>query len=291
MLYNNSSENSSYLHQYYMSIINSIPDVVYWVDLDCNLMGCNRRFIQLMGLSELKELKGKPYQQMLKAHWNEQRVEELKLDDMQVLFSKQPIYNKEETPVKGKADNCYYFLSTRVPMIDENKHVVGLIVVLTERIVREHSAPSTIKNKKIKKTDLVRTVPTVLMIEDNVITQNVEKALLTALNCHVDVADSGEQALKLFNPGKYDLVLMDIGLQDTSGYVVAKQLRHMEKNTKHRVPIIALTSYAADVVKYDCEQYFMEGAITKPLTNEQARELINHYFHHTDTPVPGLKHT
>jgi CheY-like chemotaxis protein len=127
------------------------------------------------------------------------------------------------------------------------------------------------------------------MIEDNIIAQNVEKALLMALNCQVDIAESGDKALQLFGPGKYDLVLMDIGLEDTSGYVVAKQLRNMEKDTNHHVPIIALTGYEADVVKYDCEQYFMEGAITKPLTSEQAEQIIKHYVYHMDIPVNGLK--
>jgi hypothetical protein len=55
------------------------------------------------------------------------------------------------------------------------------------------------------------------------------------------------------------------------------------------VPIIALTGYEADVVKYDCEQYFMEGAITKPLTSEQAEQIIKHYVYHMDVVVQGLK--
>lgn len=95
--------------------------------------------------------------------------------------------------------------------------------------------------------------------------------------------------MQLFDPGKYDLVLMDIGLADTSGYVVAKQLRNKEKGTNHHVPIIALTGYEAEVVKYDCEQYFMEGAITKPLTSEQAEQIIQHYVYHMDVEVKGLK--
>lgn len=127
------------------------------------------------------------------------------------------------------------------------------------------------------------------MIEDNLIAQNVESALLSALNCQVDIAGTGSMALELFEPGKYDLVLMDIGLTDTSGYVVAKNLRKQEKNTPYHVPIIALTGYEADVVKYDCEQYFMEGAITKPLSSEQAKQLIQHYIYHQDTEITGLK--
>lgn len=291
MLNNNQFHNrgdNSYIHHYYMNIINSIPDSVYWVDINCNLLGCNNNFIKLLGLNHIKEFKGTPYQHMLKAHWDEQRVEAFKLDDMNAIFSKESSYNNKENPITDHANNRYYFRSNRVPMIDENKHCVGLIVVLTKI---DNLIESEDQTKKTKQSPKTKILPNVLMIEDNLITQNIEKALLTSLNCQVDVAASGEQALKLFNPGKYDLVFMDIGLEDTSGYVVAKQLRHLEKNTQHHVPIIALTSYAADIVKYDCEQYSMEGAITKPLTNEQAQQIINHYVHHINTTIRGLKHT
>jgi CheY-like chemotaxis protein len=93
----------------------------------------------------------------------------------------------------------------------------------------------------------------------------------------------------LFEPGRYDLVFMDIGLEDTSGYVVSKKFRQLEKDTEHHVPIIALTSYEADIVKYDCDDYTMEGALTKPLTSEQAKQIIQHYIYHIDIPVRGLK--
>ncbi|KTD42390.1 response regulator [Legionella quateirensis] len=287
-------EDIEQIHQYYMDIMNCIPDIVYWIDVDCNLLGCNNRFVQVLGLNELRDFKGTPYLQMKKfAHWDEECVEALKLKDMNAIFTGESQYNVEEKPILNDNQKHFYFKINRVPMFDENKNVVGLVVVLTDISASKIQEQKT-KSKKLPKSELVSKVtslPNVLMIEDNLIAQNVEKALLTALNCQVDIADTGDKALKLFDPGKYDLVLMDIGLEDTSGYVVAKQLRNMEKDTKHHVPIIALTGYEADVVKYDCEQYFMEGAITKPLTSEQAEQIINHYVYHMDVPVRGLKST
>ncbi len=256
------------------------------------MLGCNNHFVKLLGLHELRDFNGTPYQQMKKcAHWSEDRIESFKLDDMNAIFTGQAHYNIEEKPVIDNKNKTFYFKSNRVPMHDENKKVVGLVVVLTDisktKMIERQKKPVLKEGRKSPlKTEYL---PTVLMIEDNLIAQNVEKALLTALNCKVDIADSGDKAMKLFGPGKYDLVLMDIGLEDTSGYVVAKQFRKMEKNTKHHVPIIALTGYEADIIKYDCEQYFMEGAITKPLTSEQAEQIIQHYVYHLDVPVTGMK--
>ncbi|WP_045094394.1 response regulator [Legionella fallonii] len=286
---------SDVIHQHYMDIINALADIVYWVDVNCNLIGCNNNFVNLLGIQELRDFKGTPYQQMDKcAHWQEQRIETFRLDDMKVIFSGEARTNVEEQPIIDEKGKTLYFKSNRVPMFDEGRNVIGMVVVLTDigaiKKLEERLKPEPQQERQFH-DNLVKNgrLPTILMIEDNIIAQNVEKALLTGLNCHVDIADTGDKALKLFDPGKYDLVLMDIGLEDTSGYVVAKQLRSMEKDTDHHVPIIALTGYEADVVKYDCEQYFMEGAITKPLTSTQAEQIIKHYVYHQDVSVDGLK--
>jgi PAS domain S-box-containing protein len=291
-----SQEDIDALHQYYMEIINSMPNIVYWVDKDCNLKGCNTNFINLLGLNSMKDLSGTPYQQMEKfAHWSHERIERFKLDDMKVLFSGESLYNIEEKPVVGDKGKIFYFQCNRVPMYDKNKQITGLIVVLTDvsmnKAVSEHlnaQLDNTVDNKDSLQEGHL---PNVLMVEDNVIAQNVEKALLTSLHCQVDIAGTADSAVEIFSPGKYDLVLMDIGLEGSSGYVVAKKLRQKEQDTDYHVPIIALTGYQADIVKYDCQHYFMEGAISKPLTSEQAEQIIKHYVYHLDVSVSGLKTT
>ncbi len=284
------------IHQYYMEIINSMPNIVYWIDAECNLKGCNNNFVKLLGLNTLNDLKGTPYQQMEKfAHWDMGRIEELKLDDMKVIFSGIPQHNVEEKPIEDSSGKTYHFLVSRVPMYNGSKKIIGLIVILNDVTLNKELATHLEviqgNSQKIEHSIKEGYLPTVLMVEDNIIAQNVEKALLTALHCQVDIADSADSAIRLFHPGKYDLVLMDIGLEDSSGYVVAKQLRQKEKNTQYHVPIIALTGFEADVVKYDCQHYFMEGAISKPLTCEQAEQIIKHYVYHMDVPVRGLKTT
>jgi CheY-like chemotaxis protein len=288
-------EKTGVIHQQYMDIINSIPDAVYWTDINCNLIGCNTSFVHLLGIKNHRDLKGPPYLLMKKyAHWPDKRIDLFKLDDMNVIFSETPRYNIEEQAITNDKNKTYYFRTNRVLMYDEHRKICGLIVVLTDitelKQAKKH-LETEVKQETTYNASALEThrLPNVLMIEDNLIAQNVERALLKSLNCEVDIADTGDMAMQLFDPGKYDLVLMDIGLTDTSGYVVAKQLRNKEKGTDYHVPIIALTGYEADVVKYDCEQYYMEGAITKPLTSEQAEQIIKHYVYHLDVEVKGLK--
>lgn len=282
------------IHEYYMTIINSIPEIIYWVDTNTNLQGCNLSFIKLLGLNTINDLKGTPYEQMEHhALWEHGRVEQLKLDDMEVLFSGNAHINRNELPIQNKDGATLYFQTNRVPMYDKEKKIIGLIVILTKitpTINLENSLnPQALINSNIKEDLPLDHMPKVLMIEDNLIAQNIERCLLEVLNCEVDVASSGLTALELFKPGIYDLVLMDIGLEETSGYDVAKKLRNKEKNTEFHVPIIALTGYDADIIKTDCFNYSMEGAITKPLTSQKAEQIINHYVYHMNILVDGLK--
>jgi CheY-like chemotaxis protein len=265
------------------------------VDINCVLKGCNNAFVKWLGLKRMEDFAGTPYEQMAKFEkCTEQRIETFKLDDMAVLFSGEAKYDVEEPPVYEIVTEAEpnYYLANRVPLFNDDKQVTGVVVVLkdiTAQRKAEKSQPTASPAKEPRPVSALKDSPNVLMVEDNVIAQKVEEALLTALHCQVDIADSGDKAVLLFDPGKYDIVFMDIGLQDTSGYLVAKKIRQKEENTQHHVPIIALTSYQADVVQYDCDEYFMDGVLTKPLTSEQAKQIIQHYIYHEDVPVVGLK--
>lgn len=287
-------DSNDVIHQYYMDIINAIPDIVYWIDKDCMLKGCNYNFVEFFGLKRLKDFKGTPYEQMQKfTNWPSERIEAFRLDDMKAIFSTQAQYNIEESPVLNAKNETVYFRCNRVPLFDTNQNVTGLAVVLTDitsqKKISVSQPTASVHNDPIPIIKPRDHIPHVLMVEDNFIAQKVEEAVLKGLHCKVDIAESGDKALQLFNPGKYDIVLMDIGLEDTSGYMVAKKLREKEENTTYHVPIIALTSYQADVVKYDVNDYFMDGVITKPLTSEQAQQIIQKFIYHENVAVDGLK--
>lgn len=275
------------IHQYYIDIINSMPSIVYWVDLDCMFKGCNINFIKLLGLSHLKNFVGTPYEQMkTRLPWAEARIEALKLDDMSALFSGVAEYDVEEPPFYSKDGDAIYYRSTRTPIFDADKNLIGLVVTLSDitelKVMQTKYNQDTVKNELSRDIKRENKPVRVLVVEDSVIAQNVEQALFLALNCEVDIAESGAAASTLFLPGKYDIVFMDIGLQDTSGYMVSKKFREMEKDSGLHVPIIALTSYKAEIVQYDCKDYAMDDVITKPITSEQAEQLINRYVYHID---------
>lgn len=279
--------------QYYMDILNCMPNIVYWVDVNCKLQGCNHNFVSLLGLTHMKDFNGTPYERMAeRLPWGNERIESLKLNDMSVLFSGEPIYDAAEAPVHNKEGELTYYNVTRVPLCDTDKNTIGLVVIFiditAQKEMEQRLHPTPTENKPAVDIMRLDTPLKILVVEDNSIAQNVERALLLELNCEVDIAESSEAALALFSPGKYAMVFMDISLGETSGYMVSKKMRKIEENTEDHVPIIALTSHKADVVKFDCHAYNMEGVLTKPLSSEQAMQLIKHYVYHEDIVVNGL---
>ncbi len=282
-------------HEFYMEILNCIPAIVYWIDADCKLKGCNNSFVTWLGMTRMQDFAGTPYAQMEKFEIaSVERIDALRLDDMAVLFSGEAQYNIEEAPVSNKEGNDTYFLANRVPLFDNDKHINGLVVVLSDITAykKKDEALSTISpTTVVEDGEALRgslKARKILMIENNTAAQNIQKLLFETLDCEVEIADSGKKALALFVPGKYSLVLLEIGLDDISGYMVAKKIRKMEKDIEVPVPIIAITSYQAEIIKDDCHAYSMAGVLTQPLTSEQAMQIVQHYINKENTAVTGL---
>lgn len=114
----------------------------------------------------------------------------------------------------------------------------------------------------------------VLLVEDNPIAQQIEKTLLSSLNCAVEVADSGEKALALFEPNKYDLVLMDIGLPEIQGDAAAILIREKEKDAEKPCTIIALTAHLTDNMQKDLKASGINEVYCKPLLHDKAKQML-----------------
>lgn len=118
-------------------------------------------------------------------------------------------------------------------------------------------------------------VAKVLLVEDNKIAQIATKHQLEDFGCEIDTADTGARAVTLFKTKHYDLVFMDIGLPDKSGCDVTTEIREWEKSHNQHTPIIALTAHVDESNKQQCLIAGMEGVLTKPLTDQNAQNILN----------------
>jgi PAS domain S-box-containing protein len=102
----------------------------------------------------------------------------------------------------------------------------------------------------------------VLLAEDKPINQKVIQLLISSLGHKVTIAQNGEEAVSMFSPDKFDLILMDIQMPVMDGITAIEILR---KKYAELPPIIGLS---ANAFEGDREKYMARGMdeyLTKPL--------------------------
>ena len=114
----------------------------------------------------------------------------------------------------------------------------------------------------------------VLLAEDNQVNQRLAVHLLERLGHKVQVAKNGVEAVRLFEQGSFDLVLMDIQMPEMDGEEATRRIRSIEAERGGRIPIVAMTAHA---MKGDRERFLeagMDEYISKPVSQERLREVV-----------------
>lgn len=130
----------------------------------------------------------------------------------------------------------------------------------------------------------------ILLVEDN---ELVQKATIFNFQSWgydaIDIATTGESAIKYSLTKKYDLIYLDLGLPDMNGKEVAKGVRSNAASPNQTTPIIALTAHADEKVKQECATVQINKVLLKPLLEEDFRKNIAEFLSHTQSlPVLDL---
>ena len=116
-------------------IVEHIPIRVFWKDTESRFLGCNTAFAHDAGSSNPEELLGKNDFQM---PWHD-HAELYRIDDKQVMDSGVSRLGYEE-PQTGPTGKSLWLRTSKVPMLDARKRVVGMLGIyedITERKLSE----------------------------------------------------------------------------------------------------------------------------------------------------------
>jgi CheY-like chemotaxis protein len=145
-------------------------------------------------------------------------------------------------------------------------------------VVRFHALPGhkEIESKKVpveeeKGEILEDTEKKVLVVEDdensifaiNFVLKNISDA---------DFVKNGEEAIEMAKKNKYDLILMDIGLEGISGLEATKEIRKLAGYKK--TPIVAVTAFA---MVGDKEKFLAGGCshyLSKPFKISEFKKFV-----------------
>ena len=104
----------------------------------------------------------------------------------------------------------------------------------------------------------------ILIVEDEASFSEALEFLLGKEGFSVVTAENGAEALRKFDQGAIDLVLLDLMIPEVSGTEVCRQIR-----AKSRVPIIMLTAKDSEVDKVVGLEIGADDYVTKPYSSRE----------------------
>jgi CheY-like chemotaxis protein/HPt (histidine-containing phosphotransfer) domain-containing protein len=114
----------------------------------------------------------------------------------------------------------------------------------------------------------------VLVADDDHICRSLTEHTLSTLGVDIDVVKDGEEAVRAFAAGFYDLVLLDCHMPNLDGFGAVLLMREIEAGAR-RVPIVALTGSAVEAELVRCREVGMDGHLDKLSGPHELRQQLS----------------
>jgi CheY-like chemotaxis protein len=119
---------------------------------------------------------------------------------------------------------------------------------------------------------------TVLIVEDDALSQRVTVALLERLGFHCEVADQGEEALAILAKQPIAAILMDCRMPILDGWETTLRIRRNEAGGDTHVPIIAMTAGGNQADRDRCSNVGMDDFVPKPVKPQELEETLRRWM-------------
>jgi len=114
--------------------------------------------------------------------------------------------------------------------------------------------------------------PRILIIDDEpTLTFFMEQSLAEDQRYQVDIAKSGEGALRKLREQEYDLIIVDLRLPDINGLKVIEMATELQPGT----PTILMTAYGSQEVEKEAQRLGVWGYVIKPFNMEEMKATIH----------------
>ncbi len=118
----------------------------------------------------------------------------------------------------------------------------------------------------------------VLVVDDNPMNLTVFKSLLKRTRVRIDMAESGDECLKLTREKAYDIIFLDHMMPEKDGVETLRELREQEADKNTQTPVVCLTANAISGAK---EEYIAEGFddyLSKPIDADLLEDMMIMYL-------------
>ncbi|MES9963679.1 MAG: response regulator transcription factor [Candidatus Sedimenticola sp. 20ELBAFRAG] len=118
----------------------------------------------------------------------------------------------------------------------------------------------------------------VLIVEDEPDIARLVQEHLADIGCSAEIAPDGDTALKLFNNGGYQLVVLDLMLPDTDGLTLCRKMREQPDY----IPILMLTAKSSELDRVLGLEMGADDYLTKPFSIPELIARIKALFRRVD---------
>ncbi|MGD1849400.1 MAG: PAS domain S-box protein [Cyanophyceae cyanobacterium] len=138
--------------EYLRSILDSIPQHVFWKDIDLNFLGCNRNWAEASGLSDPAEVIGKTDYDLIA---DKNAAAAFRLQDRNIIDTGEPLWHQVAPKQRAGPNGETRWLDiSKVPITGDNGDVIGLLGVIDDITLRKQ-AEEALKLEKERSEQLL----------------------------------------------------------------------------------------------------------------------------------------
>jgi signal transduction histidine kinase/ActR/RegA family two-component response regulator len=127
-------------------------------------------------------------------------------------------------------------------------------------------------------------VTRLLVVDDEDFVRDLLREILESEGCEVQLAESGSEALQLFNENQFDAIFTDVGMPGMSGWELAQAIRQQNKT----IPIAVITGWGEAVGSNEQKAAGVDWVVAKPFTADRISDLIKEISTHGRTQRTGF---
>jgi CheY-like chemotaxis protein/HPt (histidine-containing phosphotransfer) domain-containing protein len=118
----------------------------------------------------------------------------------------------------------------------------------------------------------------ILVAEDVETNQRIAREMLQILDCDVEIANNGQEAVEKYTAGDFELIFMDCQMPVMDGFEATIDIRDLENSLmRDRTPIVALTAGIGREDRDRCTKVGMDGYLTKPFSIRELETTIRRF--------------
>ncbi|MEG4282057.1 chemotaxis protein CheB [Microcoleus sp. A006_D1] len=169
-----------------------------------------------------------------------------------------------ESPGEGQGTT----ITMRLPLRDLPEMLTGAIDL--EPIVL--AAPVNVSSDDVPSLDGLH----VLVVDDLIDTRDLLKFVIEGYGAEVLTVGNARSAIVALtdNPGRYDVLISDIGMPEEDGYFLIREVRALAASAGGEIPAVALTAYASDKERQRAINAGFQTHIAKPIKPVQLALIV-----------------